>query len=179
MVLLDQALPLGSRFMGLSVPAFDAPPAWFDLENLSGLRFSLGNLLSLQAAQLFFSFMFIVCVLSFRLVLRKQWLAITAVVLISSGVDAFVAQSPYVPLVLGIAASVFTFGILFRFGLLPVVVAGYVESLLRHFPMTFDLSAWYASNTILVLVVIAALTVYGSRVALAGRAIFKDDVIRD
>jgi hypothetical protein len=42
------------------------------------------------------------------------------------------------------------------------------------YPMTFDFTRWYAPNTILVLIVIAALTAYGFRVALAGRAVFVD-----
>jgi hypothetical protein len=58
--------------------------------------------------------------------------------------------------------------VLFRFGLLAWVFAGFFRSLLE-FPLTTDSSAWYAGTSLFVLLVLAALAIYGFRIALAGR----------
>ena len=51
---------------------------------------------------------------------------------------------------------------------------GDVADLLRHFPLTFDLSAWTSSSAVPAVLMIAALTAYGFKVSLAGRPAFKD-----
>jgi len=58
-----------------------------------------------------------------------------------------------------------------RFGLLSWVFANYFGHFLA-FPLTTDFSAWYAGTSLFVLLVLAALTVYGFRIALAGRPMF-------
>ena len=50
----------------------------------------------------------------------------------------------------------------------------FVADLLRHFPLTFDLSAWTSSSAVPAVLMIAALTAYGFKVSLAGRPAFKD-----
>jgi len=46
-------------------------------------------------------------------------------------------------------------------------------------PLTFDLSAWYAGNTWITALVIAALSAWGFYFSLAGRPVFKDELLRD
>jgi len=60
-----------------------------------------------------------------------------------------------------------------------MLLTGFGSSLLTLFPMTFDLSAWYAWNTILVLLVLAALAAYGFRMSLAGRRILRESPTAD
>jgi hypothetical protein len=55
--------------------------------------------------------------------------------------------------------------ILIRFGLLAVVTLWFVRNLL-WWPMTPDLSAWYADTGLMALAVIAALATYGFIVSL-------------
>ena len=43
------------------------------------------------------------------------------------------------------------------------------------YPMTFDLTRWYAGNTVVAVILLAALTVYGLRGALGGRPLWSDD----
>ena len=63
------------------------------------------------------------------------------------------------------AAEIFVF---VRFGLLAWVFANYFGHMLQ-FPLTTDSSAWYAGTSLMVLVVLAAIAIYGFRIALAGR----------
>jgi hypothetical protein len=58
-----------------------------------------------------------------------------------------------------------------RFGLLAFVVGIYFAHFL-DFPLTTDSSAWYAGTSLFLLLVLAALAVYGFRIALAGKPAF-------
>ena len=59
-----------------------------------------------------------------------------------------------------------------RIGLLSLIVMTLTNILLDHVPMTFDPGVWYSGSSWIVLALLAALAVYGFRVALAGRPVF-------
>ena len=104
-----------------------------------------------------------------RAVLRKEWLAAAVFVLIQA-LPSFLAGgliSGAFVLVIA-AAEIFVF---LRFGLLSWVFSNYFGHCLE-FPLTTDASAWYAGTSLFVLLVLAALAVYGFRIALAGRPLF-------
>jgi hypothetical protein len=62
----------------------------------------------------------------------------------------------------------------FRFGWVTVLVASVTVDLLGGYPLTTNLSAWYAHASILVVGLCLALTFYGFKVSLGGRPAFKD-----
>jgi len=64
--------------------------------------------------------------------------------------------------------------VFFRFVWLPILASTVCADSLTGFPLTTNLSAWYAHATILVSLFCLALTIYGFKVSLAGRAAFKD-----
>lgn len=68
----------------------------------------------------------------------------------------------------GAAALILVF---LRFGLLALVFGNYFFHFLE-FPLTTDSSAWYAGTSLFLLLVLAALAVYGFRIALASRPMF-------
>ena len=43
-------------------------------------------------------------------------------------------------------------------------------------PITLDFSTWYASGSLIIMLVFVAIAAYGCHTALAGRSIFKDDL---
>jgi serine/threonine-protein kinase len=111
-----------------------------------------------------------------RTVLRKEWLAAAAYVLLWS-VPAYLSGgliSGVFGLVLA-AAEIFVF---LRFGLLALVFANYFGHSLQ-FPLTTDFSAWYAGTSLFVLLCLAALAMYGFRIALAGRPAFSGTGLDD
>jgi hypothetical protein len=104
-----------------------------------------------------------------RAVLRKEWLAAAVFVLffaVPSFLDGSLISGAFFLVVA--AAEIFVF---LRFGLLAWVFANYFGHMLE-FPLTTDFSAWYAGTSLFLLLVLAALAVYGFRIALAGRPMF-------
>lgn len=65
-----------------------------------------------------------------------------------------------------------------RYGLLAFVFGNLFAHLLE-FPLTTDSSAWYAGTSLFLLLVLAALAVYGFRIALAGRPMFSGMRLED
>lgn len=55
--------------------------------------------------------------------------------------------------------------VLLRFGMFAVAVAAFATTLLTTYPITLDLSKWYASPSLFMLAVLVALLFYGLRVA--------------
>ncbi len=172
--LLLQAWPLASRWWGIAPPVLDIPPYWIEFANLTGLRFAFANLVDLTVASFVFTAGYIVSLLLLRAVLKKQWLANAAFVLVWSVTGAWASANPYVAFAFAAASTIVWLTVLLRFGLLTSLVAFSVQGLLALYPLTFDFRHWYAASTILVLVVVAGLTAYGFRVALAGRTILGD-----
>jgi hypothetical protein len=107
-----------------------------------------------------------------RVLLRRQWLAAAVFILIPAA-GAFGNAHPGIE-----ALGEFSFFALFaatllRFGgLLPTIVCLFVGNTLGGFAIA-DFAAWYASTTVLVLVVFLALTAYAFHTAVAGRPLFK------
>jgi serine/threonine protein kinase len=75
----------------------------------------------------------------------------------------------------GYVAVLFAFA---RFGLLALVVAEVAYIRLHSFPITLDTSVWYAGTSALVLIALAAIALYGFRIATAGRPAPKLDGLR-
>jgi hypothetical protein len=63
--------------------------------------------------------------------------------------------------------------ILTRLGVLALVVAFSVAATLGNFPLTVDLSTWYAGSSLFAIASVLALTAYALYTALAGRPLFK------
>ncbi|HYL77523.1 MAG TPA: serine/threonine-protein kinase, partial [Bryobacteraceae bacterium] len=106
-----------------------------------------------------------------RVFLRKEWLAAVAFVLF--GASAAFGDPHHVIRAVG-EISFFTLfaATLLRFGgLLPTIVCLFVGNTLGGLPIA-DLSTWYASTTVFVLVVFLSLTAYAFHTAVAGRPLF-------
>ena len=171
--LLAQAWPLASRWFGVAPPALDEMgPTFLELQKLSGLRFAFSNLFSVPVASFVFCAGYIVSLPLLRAVFRKQWLALGAFVLVWTYLPS--SANPYMAFVFSVISNIVFLIVFLRFGFLTVLVSSCVQGLLMLYPTTFDFTRWYAPNSILVLIVIAGLTAYGFRVALAGRAVFSD-----
>ena len=107
-----------------------------------------------------------------RVLLRRQWLAGAALILLwaalgSAGAHSWIGAVPSVLFAALFAATLLRFG-----GLLPTIVSFFVGNELTT-SLTADFSAWYASTTILLLAVTLALTAYAFHTAVAGRPVFK------
>ncbi len=113
-----------------------------------------------------------------RLLLRRTWIALVVfsaltMLLFSPGTGH---PAPYL-IGLLISMALFWF-VLFRFGLLPIILGSTVCDLLLILPLTFNLTAWYGYVTPLTLFVTVGVAVWGFWVALAGRPLFRDEILQ-
>ncbi len=125
---------------------------------------------SISGTLIFFCLIFLLCV-----ILRKQWLAAAAFTLIYSlrvlGTDHPFVETPLVIIIYGVAAIVVV-----RFGLVALASGIFTADLLANVPSTTDFSAWYAAATLVPLLAVAALAVWGFYTALAGRPLLKEEL---
>lgn len=78
--------------------------------------------------------------------------------------------------VISLAKAVFTSGFLW---VLYVALEPFVSHLMVFFPMTTELTAWYATNFTIALVICVALVVFGFYTSLAGQSLFGEKLLQD
>jgi len=107
-----------------------------------------------------------------RVLLRREWLAGLAMIVIFAGVRGLNADHP----VIDTSMFVVIYGILvvlmLRFGLLAVVVCSFVTDLIIALVFTPDFTAWYGTTSLLTLLSLIALALYAFRIATAGKPLF-------
>ncbi len=115
--------------------------------------------------------MFFLC----RVIARKFWLACALFVLILVAVSTLSSVHPAIDVPFAVAILVlFTF-VMVRYGLVTFAAMAVVNNVLGAYPLTWDLSAFYASSSVFALISIAVVAVIAFRYALGGRAIFRDN----
>jgi serine/threonine-protein kinase len=150
---------------------------WWSWESLIGLRHAITTIAGLHAWAALTSFFGVITLLVLRVLLRKTWIAIV----VASVLFVFVFMPSHgnpLPHLLGFLVLVSLFWIvLFRVGLLAILVGSTIHVLLQILPLTFDLTAWYAHVTLLALAVVLGLAGWGFWVSLAGRPLFRDEIL--
>jgi len=124
--------------------------------------------------------LFIVLILVvLRLVLRRTWLAVAALLVLAIGAFWPTYSSPTVYLIFVSLNVAIFMSVLFRYGFLALVVTNAVLFLLMGIPMTYQVSSWTFGGTVVALALVLGLTLYGLRIALAGRPLFRDELLTD
>jgi serine/threonine-protein kinase len=171
--LLDQLFQLVSARLGAGAVLLDriaGPPLNVQLVGLRGIRSSLGAVAGCVVVPLLVSLGTLMLLLLCRVILRKQWLAIAAFLVLTT-VPGLPSDVDVVPLLVWCAlVALLNAIVLFRFGFLTLVVGASFHTMLLCFPMTTDPSAWYAGRTLLVIVVAGAIAAYAIRTALPSRS---------
>jgi Protein kinase domain len=176
LALLHAAIVIVPSWFGVAGLAPDRGQPPFGLGALNDLREAFGILCLLMRDTLTTPMAIMVLLLLCRIVLRRDGIAIVAVLAIF-GLSGFVDSGNFsLDLISGAMLAGCLMALFFRFGLLAMIEAQFVVEVLLVFPMTFDTSSWYAGSTLLAFAAIAALVVYGFRTALAGRSAFGDAV---
>ena len=152
-----------------------------DLQTICGGRFLLGKLLTPVGIWWLFFILFFFFIL--RLLLKRQWLAFVVLLLLFVIPGMFVRQPGY-SWTAQVGAAAFAalnisiiMLVLIRFGLVAALAATTLLELLRIMPLTFDPSVWYSNVTFVVLGFIGAMAIYGFHTALAGRSLFRDELL--
>jgi hypothetical protein len=146
-----------------------APDNTLDFVILSGIHYTIGDILLNASLYLFGSMAIFFIFFLVRLLLRNQWFAVVVTVLVFSTPSAF-GENP----ALHVTEDVLVFGtallILVRFGLLALLVGLTLNNVLEAYPLTGHFSEWYAQPTIIVFSMIVALAIFGFYTSTAGRS---------
>ncbi len=114
-----------------------------------------------------------------RLVTHRQWLAAAIFFLVVFTQTVVGASDPKISCIFAFfGVGLFVF-ITVRFGLLAMAAAIYTEHLLRGAPITTDFSAWYATNTFVILAAILALAAYAFHTSLGGQKLFERNFLEE
>jgi serine/threonine-protein kinase len=173
--LLEQLQALAPTALGgaAQAPANVLLPAAFS--NVPGTVSVLLTSVLLAMGQFFLLFVLPV-------VLRREWLAAAAWVLIGTTLSASGAEGYWgaehraLNVVFAGLGAVMLLVFLLRFGLLTLAVVYVFGVALAYVPLTADRSAWYA-GTGLVYALLAGLAVYGFVLSLGGRSLFRGELL--
>ncbi|HET6373119.1 MAG TPA: serine/threonine-protein kinase [Candidatus Polarisedimenticolia bacterium] len=146
-------------------------PAWQMMGPLSSARLYLAVLCGVQREAIFIGTGILFLLIGFYIVTRRKWAA-ALIVFVLGGVIQFLAIEGGVPalaaITTGLVMVVQAFALL-RFGLLSMIVCMFVEGVLISYPLSLDLSNWYAAGSVVTLLLPALLAFYGLRSALSGK----------
>ena len=107
-----------------------------------------------------------------RILVRKTWIAVGLLTFLAIAVGAGGTELRWGwPLLWAVGAGLFTVTVLLRLGLLAFVAMLLVAGLLRA-PVTLDLNAWNFGTSLVTLLVVAVLAVYGFSLTLPRRSAF-------
>jgi serine/threonine-protein kinase len=161
---------------------------WFDLPpdlSITPAAASLGTHLfiakfvgQLQAG-IFLAFFSIFLLLLFIMVLRRELLAFGALWILLAIVNTLVGQTHMQMILLTALSSFLVVFVLYRYGLLAAVSAIFFAHLWVFFPMTTELTAWYATDFVIALAMCLALAVYSFYISLAGQPLFAGRLLED
>lgn len=107
-----------------------------------------------------------------RVLLRRQWAAAGAFVLFFTLFLALPSDAPAVFAVTGVIINGLTVFLLVRFGVVAVIASTLFGEFLGNFPLTTQVSAWYAGIGLAGILVMAAMAFYAFYTSLGGRPMF-------
>jgi hypothetical protein len=154
-------------------------PAWEPgVENLG-----IGNFVAAFSNQistpLLNSLQLLFLVLLLALIFRHDWLGfVVGWLLFMSALALLWGGTPPDWLSAAITAGLITF-VLYRFGLLATVFAIFYIHLYINFPVTANLTAWYAKSFVVGLLIILTITIYAFYTSLAGQTVFSRKLLED
>jgi serine/threonine-protein kinase len=147
---------------------------WFDFPatQLLGVRSFAHGLTNQIFASLFQSFILLFFLLLMYIVLRRERLAAIAVWLIMA-VALSLTNESVVAIPFACLGAAIVAWVLYRYGLLALISTICFLHLLIFYPITSELSSWYAGDFVLALIICLALVGFGFYTSLAGQPLFK------
>jgi predicted Ser/Thr protein kinase len=142
---------------------------------LLGVRGALAGFLIIIPDCVLLALVWFVLIFILRTVLRRDWLAAAALVIVYMALKWF--STPASPLLGALFTAVQTtllIVVMLRFGLLALIASSFVFELLLLFPITPDFSVWYGGASLFALLSVAALAAFAFHSSLAGRPLLGD-----
>lgn len=184
-VLVGLALAAGLTALGgllaaiaewLRLPPVPAGGDEWTLTSLRGLSGALMAWTGIVTTDVLSTFRLVILIFGLRLICRRDWITLIPMILIAFVIMAGVGLSALTVTgaVIFVAALWFA---LFRVGLLALIVFGATAALIANTPLTFDLTAWWATPTWWTLATLLFVALWSFRMSLAGQPVFRDRVL--
>jgi len=165
---------VGVRWIGLP-PELPTNPG----SELIGVNLFFGKFAGEVTAGLFLAFFSFFMLLLFVILLRRQRLALLPLWLLITLLAALVTGANLIMIPLIAAYSLLFVLVLYRFGLLTLAFGMFVAHLWVFFPVTSELTAWYATDFVIALVICVGLVIYGFYTSLGGQSVFRGRLLED
>ena len=150
-----------------SIPWFDFPAT-----QLLGIHSFAHGFTQQIFGALFQSFILLFFLLLMYIIVRRERLAAIVVWLLMTVALSLTHETPAgVPF--AALATFLVIVVLYRFGLLALIVALFFLHLNIFYPLTSDFSAWYAADFVLALIICLGLVIFGFYTSLAGQPLFR------
>jgi hypothetical protein len=175
------AISLWVFLMQLAPGVFDMPraqPHSWGMDDLNGTRWIVGNIFGNFGRAILGPLALVFMLVLARIVFRKQWLAVAMLAAILASGYGTGSEYPWLAFFFWFVLYAVAFSVTVRFGIVVLVVGNLCGGrLAASHPLTLDFSAWYAEGTIFVLLLVAAIAIYGFSVSLAGRQLLRSAAV--
>ena len=158
-------LALGAALLRMG----SAPMFGMVSNNLMGTRLIAQNLAQILGSAIAGGLRIFLALFVLRVLLRKQWLAATVLVIIYTAIDGVRDVDWYLVVPFFAAIYAILVVIMLRFGLLAVTLTIFVVNFTNSSFFTTDFGSWYGESSLVVLLVLSALAVLGFKVSLGSR----------
>jgi uncharacterized membrane protein YedE/YeeE len=170
MSMLDELAP---GLLSSSLPPFPVDSA--QLDAAAGTTNLVATLTGLLVESIYYGLLSLLLLMVLRVVLRRQWPAVLAYVLVTGVIATLPGSHPGTAwLTLGLGVAVTGAYALIRFGLLTLITGLLVDALLLAYPVTTDLDAWFAGAGLFAVVIAAVAAVIGYWFSLARRSLIPE-----
>jgi hypothetical protein len=139
-------------------PGGSPPPVW----PLDGFRFAITWLLNQSASSVLLGIGIVFALLALTSIVRRWWIAVALVLAFFAASAASAGPNPVVSALFEVFGVGSILAILWRFGLLAVIVTVFTTNVCGQAPLTFDASQWYAPSSYLVIAIVIGLAAFGA-----------------
>ncbi|HLK22615.1 MAG TPA: protein kinase [Bryobacteraceae bacterium] len=165
-----------NRIVDVTVPTTD-PPSLGTTDILLGIRGVMTVYFrsiphGIRDTLLFFFVIFVL-----RVLLRNQWLATGGFVLVFTALEYTQGNTHIQDIVAALIVFSLIAGLVFRFGLLALAAFIFVQTVMISTQLTTSTSAWYFGGDVFILASVVALAAWGFHTSIAGRKLWKQDLL--
>jgi hypothetical protein len=144
---------------------------YINLSDFLGARAIVGETLNRMAFDIVSALMVFSVLLLARKLVRKEWLAAAVTIVIFAVIENASGGDPYYFFPLYAAILTVLVFVLLRFGFLASVLTSFVGMTALNLYITIDFSAWWGESSLVAVVLLIGLALWGFKVALGGRKI--------
>ena len=179
---------IGSTIMLLSIfstltPRFIGQPTWLIVnpgsEVIGVNLFIFARLLSHLSAGLFLAFIAVFMLMLFVVILRRELLAMVALWLLVTALITLVSHSGVTLIPFTALSAFLALFALKRYGVLALSSAFFFSHLAIFYPITTDLTAWYATDFLIGLGICVAIAAFGFYTSLGGEKLWSGKLLEE